>query len=391
MSSVLASSVLFFVTLESFGFARFYFVGALVMLAFLYVNRWLIINRFELQFVYIVFFMLLLSVALTDIGFMAFKNNEDFSYMGFIVSTLMKAIVVLPVIMLCNRCTFKLHRVIGYVIALHLGFFFIQYVCVYFTGVYIDPLNLIMGIEQRYQTGLVLPIVGELYRPTGMYIEPSTYSTFIMILVCMRVVLMKSLTRIDGVAISSAVLSFSAAAFAYASIALLVVALTSMYRKKAIPYLIVFFCLVLPVALQYLEVRSAAGSRELGDLRIALIEIVFSQDMQALLFGNGLLGIPSVLADIQESSILASYNVAAINDAGLWLFIIMKLGVIGFMLLICAQYRFKTSLRSFLFIMLALLTKASLYDATLILLLVLPFFVKFGVLKNKNLPKFIRG
>ncbi|MEX5485346.1 hypothetical protein IC611_02610 [Proteus mirabilis] len=51
--------------------------------------------------------------------------------------------------------------------------------------------------------------------------------------------------------------------------------------------------------------------------------------MPELLFGNGMLGVVTAFSEYMKSGNLWKIDVAALNDNGLWLFIIIKIGMVG--------------------------------------------------------------
>lgn len=62
----------------------------------------------------------------------------------------------------------------------HVGAFFLQTILFYTTGYILDFLAPITGEEQRIRGGsFTLPFIGLLVRPTGLYVEPGTYATFV--------------------------------------------------------------------------------------------------------------------------------------------------------------------------------------------------------------------
>ncbi len=74
--------------------------------------------------------------------------------------------------------------------------FFLQFIVVFGTGYYIDPLKAITGEPSRYGAQIVLPVIGQIYRCTGFYEEPSTYSGFIAVLLACKLYLNPKVDKI---------------------------------------------------------------------------------------------------------------------------------------------------------------------------------------------------
>src|SRR5690606_28110468 len=125
-------------------------------------------------------------VGLNVLEVFTLKQNDSFSPVGFLLAIALKLALFFPVYLLSNRNRFELARVIGIVSLLHLAFFALQYVVVYGSGYYIDPLYAFTGVEQRYGSNITLPLIGAMYRPTGFFSEPSTYAAFMLVLLVSR-------------------------------------------------------------------------------------------------------------------------------------------------------------------------------------------------------------
>ncbi|MDT0593664.1 hypothetical protein [Glaciecola petra] len=345
-------------------------------------KQWLTLSLLNiLSFIPIILVFLILLLANVK-GFGEFKTNSEFTTLGLTVSVISKILIILPICILCNKNVLVMHKVIGTVCLLHVIFFGIQYLLVYTVGFYPDPLNLIVGKEQRYIAGMTLPLIGEVYRPTGMYYEPSTYATYMLILVATRMCLVNQLNRIDIIVLLSTIFSFSAAAIVYSSLALFIGLMSKEKLRQNIRIMIPLFLLLVPVIYWYFVGRLDMGHREFGSLRLGLIVITFTQSQFEILFGNGLMGIPTQIDDMKFFGGLAQFEVAAINDAGLWLFNIIKFGIVGLILVLISQKLIISSVRPFLFVLTIYLTKASLFDATLIFCFLIPYFIRMKMLKN---------
>jgi hypothetical protein len=76
-----------------------------------------------------------------------------------------------------NISTFKLIKTY---LTIHLCFFYIQIILYYSTGIFLDYITHITGETQRVlSVSFDHPVFGHLIRPSGLFIEPGTYATFI--------------------------------------------------------------------------------------------------------------------------------------------------------------------------------------------------------------------
>lgn len=103
-----------------------------------------------------------------------------------------KRIIAFAIIILAAVTTITLLRrvpleslVRAFLVA-HLAAFFLQAIVVYTTSYTLDYLAPITGEPQRMRGGaFALPVIGLLPRPTGLFVEPGTYATFIAPLVAL--------------------------------------------------------------------------------------------------------------------------------------------------------------------------------------------------------------
>jgi hypothetical protein len=75
---------------------------------------------------------------------------------------------------------FSLQDLVRFYLAVHVAFFYLQFVAFYTTGYTIDYLAPVTGEEQRVFGGAFpLPIIESFFRATGLFNEPGTYATFV--------------------------------------------------------------------------------------------------------------------------------------------------------------------------------------------------------------------
>ena len=78
-------------------------------------------------------------------------------------------------------------------------------------------------------------------------------------------------------------------------------------------------------------------------LRANLISEVFNQEPIEIILGNGPLGVPTELARFTGDEVMVDNGLAAFPDAGAWLFLIMKFGLVSLLILhlLCLKNAFK--------------------------------------------------
>ncbi|HAJ6910566.1 TPA: hypothetical protein HND16_22825 [Escherichia coli] len=126
-----------------------------------------------------------------------------------------------------------------------------------------------------------------------------------------------------------------------------------------------FVLLLLPAPFVFYEIFKArlealGGSGE--SLRENLNKLVFSQDPLTLLFGNGLLGLPAEVSDLNSGAELWRLGIAALNDNGLWLFFIIKVGLVGLFILIIIMLLITRKKIDFIVFVILLLTKVTFFS-----------------------------
>ena len=268
-------------------------------------------------------------------------NLVEYTYYSFVVGLIIKVFSAYSIFAFLKGDINKLEKMIKYVIIFNLSMFFLQFVVVFPTGYYIDPLKAITGESSRYGGGMVIPFIGQVYRCTGFFEEPSTYSGFIVVLLASKLYLNPKVDKVVLFATASIIMSFSVAAIAYG----LIIIGYFLLRSKA-SYLKYILFLLSPilvaavVAIAFERLTSQGGSAQ--DIRDNLNTMVFDQKLPLLIFGNGALGImPTAAYVLNSGGTLYRLGIASLNDNGMWLFFIIKFGFVG-LFAIASYLLFKT-------------------------------------------------
>ncbi|MCD9489287.1 hypothetical protein GLP30_02695 [Photobacterium phosphoreum] len=286
-------------------------------------------------------------------------NLVKYTYYSFVVGMMVKIFSAYSIFVFLKGDINKLEKMIKYVIIFNLSMFFLQFVVVFPTGYYIDPLRAITGEPSRYGGGIVIPVIGQVYRCTGFFEEPSTYAGFIVVLLASKLYLNPKVDKVVLVAAASIILSFSVAAIAYGLIVIGYFFLRS--KPSYLKYILfilspVLVAAVISIALDRLT--SQGGNAQ--DIRDNLNTMVFAQQLPILIFGNGALGIMPAAAYVMNSTgAIYQLGIASLNDNGMWLFFIIKFGFFG-LVAITSYLFFKTkSTLNRIMLFVILLTKLS--------------------------------
>ncbi|HBC3465960.1 TPA: hypothetical protein KDY59_000641 [Vibrio parahaemolyticus] len=359
MNQFLAASIFFICSLENFGSIRYAMLLPMLFVSFFII---LISYDFKLTKINVISFsgISLITLVLGGMGYfetLTYISNINYTFFEFLSATIFKIVTVFVCIELVIRNINKIKNIVDITISIHALFFLIQFFLVYTTGYYPDPLSVLFDDPQRFGSGFSIPIIGDIYRPTGFYEEPSTYSSFMLLFISLRFILCNKIDRYIIIGLTTMLLSLSAAAIIYGGLVALYLVFT---RGKPIfktlfllgtPFLIAIFTF-------FIFTRLNAVS-DASSIRMNLIITVFTQPIDVILFGNGILGVPDALAEYIINNNLFKAGVSSLNDNGLWLFIIIKFGVVGLLLLVLLVFRSNIKpISKFMFVCL-LITKLS--------------------------------
>ncbi|EJL6834786.1 hypothetical protein NMS82_003630, partial [Vibrio cholerae] len=154
--------------------------------------------------------------------FLTYKSNMlNYGVGSFYVSNMLKICLALLVINIIFNDKQAQVKIIKGLVILHLVAFYTQFIFVYTTGYYIDLLFPFTGEASRYTWQVTVPLIGQTYRPTGFYNEPSTYSAFILCIILIRNLITERFDKLDAAAIFSLFASLSFASIIYGGLFLL--------------------------------------------------------------------------------------------------------------------------------------------------------------------------
>jgi len=253
------------------------------------------------------------------------------------------------------------NRAIYFALSLNLFFFYLQFFCYVIFGIYIDYLEIITGEVQRafgstYDLGFYLIN----FRPTGLFNEPGTYSTWMMLI---YIIYKLNLVRLgenkkqllfDILFTLSVFLTFSIFGFIFLAIYLLSSASNNL--KKSYKYLILFSAIY--IFYLYINARFSSNIIYARDTSIdfrqmAIILYYNNLDLINIFFGLGVF-----------NDFFLNYNIVG-KDLGFLFSALTSTGLIGLILLIKSIYSRKTILYAYPLIIVLCLTKFT-YTSALI-------------------------
>ncbi|MCD9546749.1 hypothetical protein GLP24_18095 [Photobacterium carnosum] len=285
------------------------------------------------------------------------KNNFGYTFDSYFFGILFKSTCTVCVLLSFKGDKKRMLQLINILLIINVSFFFVQFFTVYLTSYYIDPLYFFTGERQRYFSNFSLPILGVIYRPTGLYEEPSTYSAFILLLIASKIYLDKSIDVLLKVSLGSIILSFSVASIIYGMLFAFLLFLKS--KGTYLKHILSVFLPVIVVFVIYIALSRVNSVDSATSLRNNLFIYFFEQSKLEVLFGNGMLGIIPSLSDYMSSGNLWGAGVAALNDNGLWLFLAIKIGLLGLILAVFLFFKNKKNTINRVIFILILMTKIS--------------------------------
>ena len=221
----------------------------------------------------------------------------------------------------------QLRYSILFCLIVHLSFFYTQLIFFYFFNIKLDFMAILGGQETRFDNYFAdrSNLNFLIFRPSGLFIEPSTYVAAMVVLTALASVV-KFQKPLVLIALFSLAFSLSSAGLI---MFLLIVAWYIIRNILSFKMILVLtsFSLVLAFTLgDFISFFFDDLSRKVGggsSYRLELLKYYVLHDTFGLnFFGYGFFGLPNKLDQ------LLAYTNAAINDIGLGWFTVMKFGIV---------------------------------------------------------------
>jgi hypothetical protein len=175
MKSLIKIILLVGLSLQSFYFYNIgmplFSVIALILMIF-FINIQTVLHKSNLQSLFL--FLLFSSINFIYTLFFQIQFIDIKRCISFFLSF---SAIIITTSFVCNKLIYKF--LFGFIV-IHLIFFFLQFFVHYFLHIDLDFILFFTGEKQRnYAGSYEVLILGELFRSSGLFIEPGTYVTFI--------------------------------------------------------------------------------------------------------------------------------------------------------------------------------------------------------------------
>ncbi|MDR5752713.1 MULTISPECIES: hypothetical protein [unclassified Caballeronia] len=292
-------------------------------------------------------------------------------------------LVALFVVSLRALIAARIHQVVtalGMLLVLNSSILFLQTAVLIATKKYIDFVQPVTGEASRYfNYESVNPIFG--FRPTGLYVEPSTFSAAVGAMAVGYILLSRARGSQPAklpvlFAIVAMLITQSAAAVVQAGVLLTATILIQDRSMKFWWSVLLAMVIVASPGLiaAYLDSFLLKIGADSG-IRLALMKYAYqTRHGWDFVFGYGPFGLESILYGLASGS--GSPQVSSLNDAGLFNFFIVKYGIAGVLIPIWILSRMRRDVAGMLFFALLMSSKLSYMNPVLFLGL-LPLVSRF--------------
>ncbi|MEA3120051.1 MAG: hypothetical protein QOI13_3321 [Paraburkholderia sp.] len=269
-------------------------------------------------------------------------------------------------------------------LVLHCAVLLLQTVMLIVTGRYIDFLQPITGEASRYLNyASVNPIFG--YRPTGLYVEPSTFAAAVGAMTVGYVLLSRASGRAPSVlpiALTVVSMLITQSAAAVVQTAVLIAALMFGHMRPSsrvwAAIAVAMLAAVSPGLISaYFNSFMLKFSSDSG-MRFALMSYVFHlRQGWDYVFGYGPFSLEYDLYNLASAKATGSPSVASLNDAGLLNYFVVLFGVAGLAIPAAIFLRMRKDVGTVCFFGLLMTTKLS-YTAPVLYFGLLPLILRLG-------------
>ena len=245
----------------------------------------------------------------------------------------------------------------------------LQTVVLIATNNYLDFVEPVTGELSRYHNYENLnPVFA--YRPTGLFVEPSTFSAVLAVLTIGYVLLSRAQNREPHflpVIVSIIAMLITQSTAATIQCAVLLVAFTANRMKSTRIVLAVMLLLAVATVPSFLEAylnSFTTKMNESSELRLSLMDYIYNgRRGWDWLLGYGPFALEDSLYRLTKTS--NAFQVASLNDAGLLQYFAVRFGMIGFLIPLVFFIRIKKDLSHLLFLVVLMSVKISYADPVL--------------------------
>jgi hypothetical protein len=245
----------------------------------------------------------------------------------------------------------------------------LQTVVLIATNTYIDLVEPVTGELSRYHNYENLnPVFA--YRPTGLFVEPSTFSAVVAVLTIGYVLLSRAQNREPHflpVILSIIAMLITQSTAATIQCAVLLVAFTANRMKSTRIVIAVMLLLAIVTVPSFLEAylnSFTTKMNESSELRLSLMDYIYNgRRGWDWMLGYGPFALEDSLYRLTKTN--NAFQVASLNDAGLLQYFVVRFGMVGFIIPLLFFIRIKKDLSHLLFLVVLLSVKISYADPVL--------------------------
>ena len=225
----------------------------------------------------------------------------------------------------------------------------IQHLVYYIFHFYIDVHKIltVFSSESRYFSTTFNNF--GIIRPTGWTLEPSNMSAIVTFSSVLYYIINK---KFDSVLIAGFLTSIFTLSFASIIINLLLIFLISIKKIPRSKFIFLIFPSIFMLSLLvYYRMTYAIDYDAIG-MRMVMVDLIFSQDIYSLLFGNGFLALSSPV--YFSGSYIYDYN---IRESGFWFNMIFSVGLVPVIVIVLCIFLIVKDINVFLIVIVALSSK----------------------------------
>ena len=275
-----------------------------------------------------------------------------------------------------------LEKLIAPLLAVHVGFFFLQFIVYLFANFYIDFVEIFTGEASRYEG--FLSSLG-IIRPTGMMVEPSTYF-YVVLALSMLLILKGDFLKYKvllSLAIVSMYISFSTAALFITTLFVLYIFVTERIKWQfyffAIVGVIMLFTVNTSILNQVYEAQVSKTTGGGGDIRLALVEAVVNRDADIELTALGAFANENSITVLASGDARGRRIMGSINDSGVFIYMWTILGFLGIVyFIILCFWQHKISKKHLILFLILSLTKIKVFGPLFV------FYFAYSITTNKK-------
>ncbi|MDE8742017.1 hypothetical protein PZA20_09280 [Pectobacterium polaris] len=223
------------------------------------------------------------------------------------------------------------------IVKIHMMFFYFQFLLWFLFDIKFDIIELLFGVAQRNEMGFGDNVV---FRPAGLYIEPSNYAAYITCMFSPYIIKNNRFKFIDYLVPCSILLTLSSAAFFIGLLLFFVMLIKGgVFRKLKTVILLSFLVMPLVIFLGFKQIDRFGSDGVMNNsntiLRMNLINYVIDSRMESIgltLIGTGLYSYDMEIYRLENAS--DGRAISSIQDASLFIYTFLITGVIGFLAII---------------------------------------------------------